>query len=160
MGWWGMDLRASVEEASFCLGAGSPSWAPCITGLSFSFLVCGFLGPGSSSPLGCTRFSWLICLSRDRIPSRQNFLRRRVLPNPDSAICVICGLYEESSVHLFISCSVVSSVGYNVSIWKSRNDVIFSGRPFSIEELVDTAKRSSWTLFFGKTPGHPCSLYK
>ncbi|MCI80634.1 hypothetical protein A2U01_0101905, partial [Trifolium medium] len=43
MRWWGLDLGASVEEAPFCLGAGSPSWASCFDGLSFSFLVCGFL---------------------------------------------------------------------------------------------------------------------
>ncbi|GAU23765.1 hypothetical protein TSUD_128700 [Trifolium subterraneum] len=33
------------------------------------------------------------------------------------------------------------------SIWKSRNDVIFSGRPFSVDVLVDRAKRSSWIWF-------------
>ncbi|MCI58901.1 hypothetical protein A2U01_0080156, partial [Trifolium medium] len=60
-------------------------------------------------------FSWR--LLQDRIPSRQNLLRRMVLTTPESAICAICGLSGESSVHLFISCPVVSPVWYSVSYW-------------------------------------------
>ncbi|MCI33082.1 F-box family protein, partial [Trifolium medium] len=63
-------------------------------------------------PLKVIVFSWQ--LLQDRIPSRQNLLRRKVLPDPDSAICALCGLSEESFVHLFISCPVVSSVWYTV----------------------------------------------
>ncbi|MCI16309.1 hypothetical protein A2U01_0037451, partial [Trifolium medium] len=58
--------------------------------------------------------------------------------------------------------SIVSLVWHAVvwSFWNSRNEVIFSGRPFSAEELVDRVKRSSWIWFSDKTPGHPCSLYE
>ncbi|MCI67344.1 hypothetical protein A2U01_0088603, partial [Trifolium medium] len=43
MGWWGVELGPSVEDAPFCLGAGAPSWATCAAGLSLSLLDCGFL---------------------------------------------------------------------------------------------------------------------
>ncbi|GAU30937.1 hypothetical protein TSUD_143850 [Trifolium subterraneum] len=144
-----------------------------------------------------------VTLLQDRISYRQNLLRRRVLATPESAICALCGLSGELSVHLFISCPVVSSAWFSVSywlgweyvslrdllghfeafvrmgvdrisksifslvwhtvvwsIWKSRNDVIFSRRPFSVVDLVDRAKRSSWIWFSSKILGHPCFLYE
>ncbi|GAU10909.1 hypothetical protein TSUD_426860, partial [Trifolium subterraneum] len=62
----------------------------------------------SWAPLKVVVFSWK--LLQDRIPSRLNLLRRRVFPNPESALCALCGLSGESSAHLFISCPVVSSI--------------------------------------------------
>ncbi|GAU21258.1 hypothetical protein TSUD_286680 [Trifolium subterraneum] len=69
----------------------------------------------SWAPLKVVVFSYK--LLQDRIPSRHNLLRRRVLATPESAICALCGLSGESSVHLFISCPVVSSAWYSVSYW-------------------------------------------
>jgi hypothetical protein len=43
MGWWRLGVGVSVEEVSFCLGAGSPSLAPRAAGLCISFHVCEFL---------------------------------------------------------------------------------------------------------------------
>ncbi|GAU10697.1 hypothetical protein TSUD_424260, partial [Trifolium subterraneum] len=106
----------------------------------------------------------------DRIPSRLNLLRRRVLPNPESALCLefvsprdLLGHFE-AFVGLGVdrkARNIFSLVWLAVvwSIWKSRNDVIFSGRPFSVDVLVDRAKRSSWIWFSSKTSGHPCSFY-
>jgi hypothetical protein len=36
----------------------------------------------------------------------------------------------------------------------------FFWRPFSVDILVNRAKRSSWIWFSGRTPSHPCSLYE
>ncbi|GAU21373.1 hypothetical protein TSUD_189600 [Trifolium subterraneum] len=112
-GTMGCGLGVSMEESSFCLGERTPLWAPCVVGLYISFSVCSFLV--LEAPLKVVVFSWK--LLQDRIPSRQNLLRRRVIATPESAICALCGLSGESSVHLFISCPVVSSAWYSVSYW-------------------------------------------
>ncbi|PNX94846.1 hypothetical protein L195_g018063 [Trifolium pratense] len=111
----------------------------------------------------------------DGIPSHHNLLRRRVLPDPSSSICALCGWefvsqrdllgHFEASVGLGVNrrARSISSLVWHVvvwSIWKSRNDVTFSGRPFAVEELVDRAQHSSWIWFYGKTPDHPCFLYE
>ncbi|PNX71829.1 cysteine-rich receptor-like protein kinase, partial [Trifolium pratense] len=49
----------------------------------------------SWAPLKVVVFSWQ--LLQDGIPSHQNFLRRRVLATPESAICALCGCEYVSS---------------------------------------------------------------
>ncbi|MCI55551.1 hypothetical protein A2U01_0076802, partial [Trifolium medium] len=45
--------------------------------------------------------------------------------------------------------SILSLVWHAVvwSIWKFHNDVIFSERPFSVDDPVDSANRSPWICF-------------
>ncbi|GAU37888.1 hypothetical protein TSUD_395720 [Trifolium subterraneum] len=58
-----------------------------------------------------------INLARDRIPTRQNLHRRRVLVGATDSSCVFCGAVEESVDHIFVSCDRISSVWYRVSRW-------------------------------------------
>ncbi|GAU15735.1 hypothetical protein TSUD_235480 [Trifolium subterraneum] len=46
------------------------------------------------------------------------------------------------------------------TIWKSRNDVVFSEGTFIFECLVDRVKLLSWKWFLGKNPDSPCSFYE
>lgn len=53
-------------------------------------------------------FSWQ--LLQNRIPSRQNLLRRRVITDINNTFCVLCGNSIESVDHLFLTCGVSSTV--------------------------------------------------
>ncbi|KAK2418539.1 hypothetical protein QL285_040727 [Trifolium repens] len=59
-------------------------------------------------------FSWQ--LLQDRVQTRQNLHRRRVMVGTSTS-CVLCGEVEESVDHLFVSCDRISSVWYRVSRW-------------------------------------------
>ncbi|MCH79261.1 hypothetical protein A2U01_0000007 [Trifolium medium] len=85
-------------------------------------------------------------LLQDRVPTRQNLLRRRVIREADNSLCAICGESVESIDHLFTSCD------YIFPVW-SRGTV-------SVDTLVDKVKLSSWKWFLSKTPGNPCSFYE
>ncbi|MCH89926.1 kinase-like protein, partial [Trifolium medium] len=74
-------------------------------------------------------FSWQ--LLQDRVPTRQNLRRRRVMVRAIDS-CVFCGAVEESVDHLFISCG--SS---------------------TIDNLVDRVKLSSYKWFLGKNLDTP-----
>jgi len=74
-------------------------------------------------------FSWQLLL--DRILTRSNLVRRGVpLPHRDLG-CVSCSEPSESAVHLFIVCSVVLSVWYQVSRWLGWEFVI----PIGLSQL-------------------------
>jgi hypothetical protein len=51
-------------------------------------------------------FSWQ--LLQDRIPTRQNLRRRRVLVGTTDTSCAFCGAVGESVDHLFVSCDRIS----------------------------------------------------
>ena len=53
----------------------------------------------------------------DRIPTRGNLARRNVLLLEASMVCVLCGLVEESTCHLFLLCEVTSLIWYKVMTW-------------------------------------------
>lgn len=55
----------------------------------------------SPAPSKVIAFSWMALL--DRIPTRSNLLLRRVLTQEDSMVCVMCGLREETTTHLFFA---------------------------------------------------------
>lgn len=58
----------------------------------------------SSAPSKVIAFSWMTLL--DRIPTRSNLALRRVLTQEDPPLCVMCGLGEETTSHLFLHCDV------------------------------------------------------
>lgn len=56
-------------------------------------------------PRKVSAFSWQVVL--DRLPTRANQLMRGVLLDIAQAVCIICGLVQESAGHLFITCLFV-----------------------------------------------------
>jgi hypothetical protein len=58
-------------------------------------------------------FSWQ--LLQDRLPTRQNLRRRRVMVGAIADSCVFCWTVEESVDHLFVSCDRISHVWYRVT---------------------------------------------
>jgi len=60
-------------------------------------------------------FSWQLIL--DRIPTRRNLLGRGVHLPVGGLGCVFCEASSESSLHLFISCSFILPVWYQVPRW-------------------------------------------
>jgi hypothetical protein len=60
-------------------------------------------------------FSWQ--LLQDRVPTRQNLLKRRVIRDPGDALYAFCGSSIESVDHLFVTCVFVSPVWYSILRW-------------------------------------------
>lgn len=66
----------------------------------------------SRAPSKALAFSRKLIL--DRIPTKVNLAKRRLLAIEDSKRCIFCGIYDETSVHLFLHCHVISQV------WRER----------------------------------------
>jgi len=65
-------------------------------------------------PLKVVLFAWR--LFRDRLPTKDNLLRRGVI-NHDSRTCVAgCDIVESSS-HLFLHCNILGSVWHSIYSW-------------------------------------------
>ncbi|RHN40206.1 putative reverse transcriptase zinc-binding domain-containing protein [Medicago truncatula] len=62
----------------------------------------------SKAPAKVLAFSWTLFL--DRIPTMVNLGKRRLLRVEDSKRCVFCGCQDETVVHLFLHCDVISKV--------------------------------------------------
>ena len=73
----------------------------------------------SPAPSKVVAFSWMLLL--DRIPTRANLVRRRVLPPGDPCDCVLCGQGEETPTHLFLHCQVTSLIWRKVLNWLGIN---------------------------------------
>jgi hypothetical protein len=71
------------------------------------------------APSKALAFSWKLIL--DRIPTKVNLAKRRLLSSQDSKRCVFCGLVDETSVHLFLHCNVISQVWRGVMNWMQIN---------------------------------------
>jgi len=56
----------------------------------------------SPAPSKVVAFSWQLLL--DRIPTKTNLARRRILPVEASERCVFCDQAGETSAHLFLHC--------------------------------------------------------
>jgi len=64
-------------------------------------------------------FSWKLIL--DLIPTKVNLEKRRLLAIDDSKMCIFCSNCEETSVHLFLHCHVISQVWWEVMNWLQVN---------------------------------------
>jgi len=73
----------------------------------------------SPAPSKVIAFSWMLLL--DHIPTRSNLAFRRVLAAGEDHSCVLCGLGEESTTHLFLQCDVVSLIWRKVMSWLGFN---------------------------------------
>jgi hypothetical protein len=60
-------------------------------------------------------FSWQ--LLQNRVPTRQNLFKRRVIRDPDHALCAFCGASMEAVDHLFVTCDFISTVWYYLFRW-------------------------------------------
>jgi len=65
-------------------------------------------------PLKVVVFVWR--LFRDRLPTKDNLLRRGVI-NHDSRMCVVGCDFVESSPHLFLHCTIFGSVWHLIYSW-------------------------------------------
>ncbi|XP_057433845.1 uncharacterized protein LOC130726564 [Lotus japonicus] len=66
-------------------------------------------------PSNVIAFSWRML--KDRIQTRNNLHRRRVITNEDGASCPLCGLEDESTSHLFYLCQATNLIWYACSNW-------------------------------------------
>jgi hypothetical protein len=64
-------------------------------------------------------FSWTLIL--DRIPTKVDLAKRRLLGSEDSKWCVFCGLEDEAVTHLFLHCNVSARVWRGVMNWMQFN---------------------------------------
>jgi len=69
----------------------------------------------SKAPLKVVAFSWKLFLNR--VPTRDNLVRRNCLPPEESTLCVFCGGTKESSKHLFLHCNFTTKVWERVTKW-------------------------------------------
>jgi hypothetical protein len=60
----------------------------------------------------------------DRTPTRVNLAARGVLNGEESKNCVLCGRVEETVLHLFLHCEVVTEVWRRVMSWLQFNFLI------------------------------------
>jgi hypothetical protein len=76
----------------------------------------------SPAPSKVIAFSWMAFL--DRIPTRSNLELRRVLSQEDPRNCVMCGLGEETTTHLFLHCDMAWLFWRLVFDWLGVNFII------------------------------------
>jgi hypothetical protein len=69
----------------------------------------------SMAPSKVASFDWLVL--RDRVPTRENLMRRRMVLAEGQHQCVFCGEYAETVNHLFIYCKVSMQIWTSVFAW-------------------------------------------
>jgi hypothetical protein len=67
------------------------------------------------APSKVSGFAWLVL--HDRVPTKENLIRRKVLLNDDSQRCVFCGTSAETLEHLFLYCTFSFQVWKHVFSW-------------------------------------------
>lgn len=73
-------------------------------------LICGHGIPSSISI-----FVWRMML--DRLPTKENLLKRRILKDEPAATCVLCSQTTEMTDHLFTRCTVAVNLWAKCSRW-------------------------------------------
>jgi len=150
------------------------------------------------TPSKVVAFAWKALLNR--IPTKLNLAVRNVLPPGDS---VLCGLKEESPLHLFLHCDWARAVWLRLMwwvdggfitppnlfihwacwgnfvgsktikkgrgliwlatlwvLWKVRNDKIFNGVIFEVDDIVEEVKVLSWRWLLSRTNTPVCLFYE
>jgi hypothetical protein len=67
------------------------------------------------APSKVSGFAWLVL--RDRVPTRENLIRCRVLPDDGQQCCVFCGDSAETVPHLVLYCNVILQVWDCIFNW-------------------------------------------
>jgi hypothetical protein len=143
MFWWEANLvdnlMALLEEVVFNGDEDRWTWIPDEDGLfsvksSYTILENIFLvdeGVGvleegvfsliwkSPAPSKVVAFSWSLLL--DRIPTRDNLAFRHILESDASLLCVLCGMWVETTTHLFLYCDVSSLIWRGILNWLEIN---------------------------------------
>jgi hypothetical protein len=65
-------------------------------------------------PSKVSAFSWQLLL--DRIPTKENLCKRRIITHQQS-VCILCNACMESSLHLFLHCDLAAKVWYEIMYW-------------------------------------------
>jgi hypothetical protein len=68
----------------------------------------------SAAPSKVRAMVWQLLL--DRIPTKENLYRRRII-QAEEALCLICARVMESANHLFLHCNFAASVWYAINRW-------------------------------------------
>lgn len=76
----------------------------------------------SLAPLKVLIFSWQLLLQR--LPTRVNLAKRRVIVAPSSSYCVWCPTEEESESHLFLTCPMAMEVWIAINAWLGVTTVV------------------------------------
>jgi len=84
-------------------------------------VVFGYLWK-SRAPSKVLAFIWATLLNR--IPTRVNLAARGVLGEESSRSCVLCGVRDETEVHLFLHCEEVQRVWKRIMCWLHCNFII------------------------------------
>ncbi|CAJ2668672.1 unnamed protein product [Trifolium pratense] len=92
-------------------------------------------GPTPSKVSG---FAWM--LLHDRVPTRVNLYKCRIIQEDGDQRCVFCGQCAETVTHLFLYCSGITQVWHRVCAWLGLHFLL----PHSISSLLN---------FFATTPG-------
>jgi hypothetical protein len=84
-----------------------------------------------AAPSKVMGFAWLML--HDRVPTRVNLFRRRIITEDEDKCCVFCGEEMETVSHLFLYCRIISNVWDRIFAWLG---LIFS-LPHSIFSLLN-----------------------
>jgi hypothetical protein len=87
----------------------------------------------SGVPSKVSAFSWQLLL--DRVPTRVNLCRRRVV-STDETLCLICQEGVETASHLFLHCSFAAGIWYSLIRWLGAVSVLPSTVPMSYASFV------------------------
>jgi hypothetical protein len=109
--WLDGDIQGFTANSAYLLLA-AEYIPPVERDLVFHFVFKNLWKCGAPSKV-CA-FAWQLLL--DRIPTKDNLLKRRII-QPAQGVCVFCGLAPESSTHLFLHCRGAAKVWYDVSRW-------------------------------------------
>jgi hypothetical protein len=75
---------------------------------------------------------WMVL--HDRIPSRQNLVRRQIIAITGDHRCVFCGESMESVSHLFLYCRIITGVWNRIFVWLGLNFML----PHSLSSLLNS----------------------
>jgi hypothetical protein len=104
----------------------------------------------SKAPGKVLAFSWMLLL--DRIPTKANLAKRRLLGMDDPKRCVFCDVEVETAVHLFLHCDVVSKVWREVMRWFDVNlitppNLVIHALCWSREVYSKKLRRGAWLIW-------------
>lgn len=107
----------------------------------------------SHAPLKVVAFSWQLLL--DRLPTRLNTFKWKVLGDDDDLICVFCSLHCESALHLFLCCPFISSLWSHIFFWLGEDfpyvDSMLHSFVFFVEGCNSRVNRGDWLLLWHST---------
>jgi hypothetical protein len=95
-------------------------------------------------------FSWTMVL--DRIPTKINLGKRRLIGEDESKRCVFCDSEDESALHLFLHCGMINNVRREVMRWLDFNvitppNLFIHALCWSREVRTKRLRRGAWLIW-------------